>query len=158
MCGVHGRDAEVVDSSRRGDGGNSRRGKGVNRRRGEGVNSSRRGEGVNSRRGEGVNYRHDSLPTATYCYLLLPTAIYCYLLLPTATYCYLPIAQGKLHDLEDLERISVYAARHIVVLGPSITSPRAADSLVITTLTALSGLPERSVLVSGEERVVRRGW
>ena len=48
--------------------------------------------------------------------------------------------RGKTHEVDDLERVSITAASHIVVLGAS-REPREADSLVISTLCALQCLP-----------------
>lgn len=48
--------------------------------------------------------------------------------------------QGKPFELDDLERVAVRAAKHILVLGAS-RNPRVADSLVISTLCALRCLP-----------------
>jgi hypothetical protein len=43
---------------------------------------------------------------------------------------------GRPHEVDDLERVSVTHARHIIVLGAS-RDPRKADSLVISTLCSL---------------------
>ena len=48
---------------------------------------------------------------------------------------------GRPHEVDDLERVSVWAAKHIVVLGTS-RRPRVADSHTITTLCALRCLPD----------------
>lgn len=50
--------------------------------------------------------------------------------------------RGKPHEVDDLERVSVTSARHIVILGQS-QDPREADSLIISTLCALQCLPTR---------------
>ena len=48
--------------------------------------------------------------------------------------------QGKPHEVDDLERVSVARASHIIVLGNS-RDHRTADSLVISTLCSLRCLP-----------------
>ena len=47
--------------------------------------------------------------------------------------------------MDDLQRISIFAAKHIIVLGAS-PSPRVADSLALTTLCALKSMPERQTI------------
>jgi hypothetical protein len=49
--------------------------------------------------------------------------------------------RGKPHEVDDLERVSITSASHIVCLGSS-REPREADSLVISTLCALQCLPK----------------
>lgn len=41
--------------------------------------------------------------------------------------------QGKPHEVDDLERVSIFAARHVIVLGTS-RKPREADSLALSTV------------------------
>ena len=48
--------------------------------------------------------------------------------------------QGKSHEVEDLDRVSISWAKFIIVLGAS-RDPRVSDSLVLTTLCALQCLP-----------------
>ena len=55
--------------------------------------------------------------------------------------------QGKPYELDDLERVAVSAARHVIVLGGS-RQPRVADSHVVSTLCALQTMAE----VSSAER------
>ncbi len=50
--------------------------------------------------------------------------------------------RGKCHEVDDLERVSVAKARHVLVLGTS-KDARVADSLVISTLCALAVLEEK---------------
>ena len=52
--------------------------------------------------------------------------------------------RGKPHEVDDLERVSVSSARHIVLLGASRDS-RTADSLVLSALCALQCLPTKPV-------------
>lgn len=47
--------------------------------------------------------------------------------------------KGKPHEVDDLERVSIAAARHVLVLGAS-KDARVADSLVISSLCALAVL------------------
>lgn len=48
---------------------------------------------------------------------------------------------GKPYEIDDLNRVSVHCARHIVVLGGS-RRPRVADSHMLTTVCALRCLPD----------------
>ena len=50
--------------------------------------------------------------------------------------------QGKPFEVDDLERVSIAHARHIIVLGCS-REPRVADSQVVATLCAMQCLPQR---------------
>ena len=52
--------------------------------------------------------------------------------------------RGKTHEVDDLERVSVASARHILLLGAS-REPRVADSLVLSSLCALQCLPRAPV-------------
>lgn len=61
--------------------------------------------------------------------------------------------QGKSYEVDDLQRVSIYAARHILILGTS-TKPRVADSLVLTTLCAIKCIPTERAVTAGSAVVV----
>ena len=50
---------------------------------------------------------------------------------------------GKPYEVDDLNRVSAFAAQHVLCLGGSGSSatPRSADSVVLTTLCALKCVP-----------------
>ena len=52
--------------------------------------------------------------------------------------------RGKPHEVDDLERVSVSTAQHIVLLGASRDS-RTSDSLVLSALCALQCLPTKPI-------------
>ncbi len=49
--------------------------------------------------------------------------------------------QGKAYEVDDLQRVSIGSALHVIVLGTS-QNPRHADSLVLSTLCAMKCLPD----------------